>query len=131
MQPEQDTLCVDHKPPPTVQLDEATRVWVNRRGYITHIAKRLLRWNGLDTGVFWLTPAVFRAVEALRAVAPFAPTLTQACRWLIERGKGLRACDVSGLFWMDVDTPADLRRTERALEKRSRPLFQPALSRMA
>ena len=128
-QPRQDTLCVDREPSPIVQLDEATRVWVDGMGWIRHIGKGLLRWKGLDTGVFWLTPAIFEAVEALRALDLSAPTLTQACRRLIERGKGLRACDVSGLFWVDVDTPADLRRAERALERRSRPTRQPDLYR--
>jgi len=124
--PMQDTLCVDSQPSPVVQVDEATQVWVDRTGRIRHIGKNLLRWNGLDTGVFWLTPAVFQAVEGVRAAGLSAPTLTQVCRWLIERGRGLKACDVSGLFWVDVDTPADLRRAERVLRARSRPLLQPA-----
>jgi len=125
--PTQDTLCVDRQPSSIVQVDEATQVWVDWTGWIRCIGKNLLRWNGVDTGVFWLTPAIFRAVEALRATGVSAPTLTQACCRLIEHGRGLRACDVSGLFWLDVDTPADLRRAERVLKARSRPLFQPAL----
>jgi len=125
MRPRQDTLCVDRRPSSIVQADEATQVWVNRAGWIRRVGKNLPRWNGLDTGVFLLTPAVFQAVEALRAAGCSAPTLSQACRWLIERGRGLRACDVSGLFWLDVDTPADLRRAERALRRRGRSLLQP------
>jgi len=125
--PTQDTLCVDRRPSPIIQLDEATQVWVDWTGWIRRIGKNLLRWNGVDTGVFWLTPAIFRAVEALCATGVSAPTLTQACRWLIEHGRGLRACDVSGLFWMDVDTPADLRHAERVLRARSRPLLQSSL----
>jgi choline kinase len=125
--PTQDTLCVDRQPAPIVQVDEATLVWVDWTGWIRCIGKNLPRWNGLDTGVFWLTPAIFRAVEALRAGGLSAPTLTQACRWLIECGGGLSACDVSGLFWTDVDTVADLRRAECALKARGRPLLQPAL----
>ncbi len=123
IQPTQDTLCVDRRPSPIIQLDEATQVWVDLTGWIRRIGKNLRRWNGVDTGVFWLTPAIFEAVEALRAVGVSAPTLTQACRWLIEHGRGLRACDVSGLFWVDVDTPADLRHAERVLRARSRPLL--------
>ena len=125
--PRQDTLCVDRQPFPIVQADEATRVWVDRMGWIKHIGKQLRRWNGLDTGVFWLTPAIFQAVEAQHAAGVSAPTLTQACRWLIEHRRGLQACDVSGRFWTDVDTLVDLRRAEHALEARGRPLFQPRL----
>ncbi|MFQ6102224.1 MAG: sugar phosphate nucleotidyltransferase [Anaerolineae bacterium] len=126
-QPTQDTLCVDRQPSPIVQVDEATQVWVDLTGRIERIGKNLPRWNGLDTGTFWLTPAIFEAVKTLCATGVSAPTVTQACRWLIEDGSGLRACDVSGLFWTDVDTPADLRRAERVLRTRSRSLFQPAL----
>ncbi len=125
--PTQDALCVDRQPSPIVQVDDATQVWVGRRGWIKRISKNLVRWNGLDTGVFWLTPAIFQAVEDLRATGVSAPTVTQACRWLIEHGSGLRACDVSGLFWMDVDTLADLRDAERVLQARSRPLLPPSL----
>jgi NDP-sugar pyrophosphorylase family protein len=126
-QPKRDTLCVDHQPSPIVQVNEATRVWVDRMGWIKHIGKQIRHWNGLDTGVFWLTPAIFRAVEAQRAAGVSAPTLTQACRWLIEHRRGLQACDVSGRFWTDVDTLVDLRRAEHALEVRGRPFLQPRL----
>ena len=118
-----DVLCVDRQPPSTVELDEATRVWVDGAGRIGRIGKNLQRWNGLDTGVFWLTSAIFHGMEALVAIGARAPTLTQACCWLIECGSGLGACDVSGAFWMDVDTPADLRRAERALRARGKSLL--------
>jgi len=127
--PAQATLCVDRQPSPVIQVDEATQVWVDRTGWIRRIGKNLLRWNGLDTGVFWLTPAIFQAVEALRASGISAPTLTQACRWLIEHGRGLRACDVSSMFWMDMDTPADLRHAERVLRARNRSPLQPTFTR--
>jgi choline kinase len=125
--PTHDTLCVDRQPSPIIEVDEATQVWVDRMGWIRRISKNLPSWNSLDTGVFWLTPAIFQAVEAVSAAGLSAPTLTQVCRWLIEHGEGLRACDVSGLFWIDVDTPADLRRAERVLRARSRPPLQPVL----
>jgi choline kinase len=112
------TLCVDFRPRPAVQLDEATRVWVDRGGMIRRIGKNLPWWNGVDTGFFWLTPVVFRALDALREAGRKEPTVSDACRVLIERGPGMKACDVSGLFWTDVDTPEDVRRAERAVGRR-------------
>ena len=129
--PRQATLCVDRQPSPTVQADEATQVRVDRMGWVRRIGKNLRRWNGLDTGVFWLTPASFRAVEVLQAAGLPAPTLAQVCRSLIEHGKGLRACDVSDRFWSDVDTPADLRRAERVLKERNRSPAQSASREVA
>jgi choline kinase len=90
--PTQDALCVDRQPSPLIQVDEATQVWVDRTGQIRRIGKNLLRWNGLDTGVFWLTPAIFQAVETLRATGVSAPTLTQACRWAASRLPSWRLC---------------------------------------
>lgn len=82
---------------------EATRALV-RRGSIHAIGKTITTWNALDTGVFWCTPAVFRAMTpGLRdgeAGAVFAALAAQG---------ELDAVDVSGLRWADVDTAADLR----------------------
>jgi len=41
-----------------------------------------------------------------------------AVRRLIDSGEGLRASDVSGCFWLDVDTPEDLAYARRALRHR-------------
>lgn len=88
------------------RADEATRALVRRRR-VHALGKAIERWNALDTGVFWLTPAVFEAITPdLRdgeAGAVFAS--------LAARG-ALDAVDVTGLRWADVDTPADLRAAE-------------------
>ena len=127
----QSTLCVDRQPSPIIQVGEATQVRVDQMGWVTRIGKNLPRWNGLDTGVFWLTPASFRAVETLQAEGLPSPTLAQVCRSLIEHGKGLKACDVSGRFWTDLDTPTDLRRAERVLKERNRSPAQSASREVA
>lgn len=107
-----DTLCVDRHAHRAPQLNDATRVWVNQEGDITRIGKGLSRWNAVDTGVFLLTPKVFDAIDALQCAGNDDPTLSQSIRWLIEFGAGLRACDVSGLWWTDIDTLEDLENVE-------------------
>jgi len=118
-----DTLCVDYHACFMPQLDDATRAYVDAHGYIHCLGKDLVRWNAVDTGVFLFTPAIFDAVEAVRASGNSNPNISQSATWLIEHGDGLRACDVSGMWWTDVDTLEDLRDVEAKLsngEKQSR-----------
>jgi choline kinase len=110
-----DTLCVDcqaHAPP---QVNDATKVWVNEAGFITRIGKGIEPWNAVDVGVFLFTPAIFAAIEEIIRAGRKSPNISQSVTQLIESGAGLRACDVSGAFWMDVDTLEDLRYVEQVL----------------
>lgn len=115
-----NTLCVD-RDARWVEADEATRVWVEPDGRIRHIGKGISPYNGVDTGMFWLTSAVFARIRAVQDALRRPPTLTETMRWLIERGPGLWARQVSGVGWMDVDTPQDLRRAHRWLQEHPLP----------
>lgn len=103
-------LCVDASPRYLRDLKEATKVLVDGRGYIREIGKGLELWNGIDTGVFLLTDGVFDAIP--EGVIP--PTLSHWMRRLID-SKSLKACDVSGCFWLDVDTWDDLSWARKVL----------------
>lgn len=109
-----DTLCVDRAAKAPPQVKDATKVWVNDAGLITRIGKDLERWNAIDTGVFLFTPRILPIVADLMQERDGRCTVTDAVRRLISL-KGMRACDVSGAFWMDVDTVADLQYVERLL----------------
>lgn len=102
-------LCVDRAPTLRCQQNDATRVWVER-GSVIKIGKDLSEWNALDTGVFALTPEIFEVLRELSQRASF--TITHAVQRWIARGRMLRALDVSGRFWADIDTPEDLREVE-------------------
>jgi choline kinase len=110
-----DTLCIDRCAHRAPQLNDATRVWVDSRGYIRRIGKGLTGWNAVDTGVFLFTSAIFDAIDAVRASGNWNPNISQSVTWLIEHGSGLRACDVSGAWWTDVDTFEDLQNVEAEL----------------
>ncbi|HDN80907.1 MAG TPA: phosphocholine cytidylyltransferase family protein [Chloroflexi bacterium] len=113
-----NNLAVDYKPIPLL-VDEATKVLVDEQGCIRQIGKKLRRWNGVDTGVFLLTPEVFEAIS--RNLQDKGDCeLSDAMTWLIEEGSGLKACDVTGSFWLDVDNLQDLRLAERLLRKEGR-----------
>ncbi len=109
------SLCVDFKPLPII-VDEATKVQVDGDGRILRIGKDVRDWDGVDTGVFVLTPEVFEAIEAVLAQKGDCE-LSDAMTWLINHGSGLFACDVTGSFWMDVDTLQDLQFAEKRLKK--------------
>lgn len=96
-------LAVDHAEPGDPRADEATRARV-RAGHVMDLGKALDDWNALDTGAFWCTPAIFDVITPeLRdgeAGAVFAS---------LARAGELEAVDVTGMRWIDIDTPDDLR----------------------
>lgn len=105
-------LCVDRTPSLHCQQNDATRVWVEK-DFITKIGKDLSEWNALDTGVFALTPKVFDVLREFSTEKSF--TITQAIQRVIARGHAVRALDLSGRFWADIDTPEDLHEVESLL----------------
>ena len=103
-----NALAVDFAPA-LRHIQEATKVLVSPEGLVMGIGKGLSQWNGVDAGVFLLTPAIFDAVGELIKEDKAEYELSQAIARLIERGDPLRACDVSGCFWHDIDTLEDLK----------------------
>ena len=81
-------------------MEEATKVLVDEEGYINDIGKGVPEWNGIDTGVFILDTRVFNLIPGSRSEHEISDCMKE----LIDESS-LRACDVSGLFWLDVDTP--------------------------
>jgi len=106
-------LAVDFNPDP-YKLKEATKVLVDEEGKIKAIGKQLKRFNGVDTGFFVLLEEVFIMAEDLVKKKGNCK-LSDVFNHLIKYGSGLKACDVSGCFWMDVDTIEDLKRAENLL----------------
>jgi choline kinase len=89
--------------PVNLDLSDATKVRLagNR---VTAIGKSMDAWDAIDAGCFVLTRAVF---DALRAVpADQSRTVSSAMRQLVSRG-ALRATELAGVRWIDVDTPED------------------------
>ena len=103
-----DTLCVDYTPAPHHQIDEATKVAVDITGCIRDIGKELARWDALDTGVFLLTDDFFQAIDELAQYRGTGIETADVIRFLVDEGHHFHTCDVSGYFWMDVDTEEDL-----------------------
>ncbi len=110
------TLCVDRKPRFPPQLKDATRVLTDENGYIKRIGKSLTAWNGVDTGVFLCKPVMFDAIRDLSR-SRHQVTISGCLRRLIQWDHGIRTHDVSGSFWLDIDTHIDLQFAEELMKK--------------
>jgi len=100
-------LVVDPDPK-YVDRDESTKVRI-RDGRVIEIGKRLENPDAYDTGCFVLDPSIFVVTGELAAERE-----TVELADVVRRAQ-LPVHVVSGEFWTDVDTPADLRRARRHL----------------
>ena len=109
-----DLLSVDFAPTPR-HIEEGTRVRVGSAGLVTHIGKDLARWDGIDAGAFRLSAAIFEAIDSLQGGDSAQYELSRAITLMLDKGHPLRACDISGCFWQDVDTWEDLNLARQTL----------------
>lgn len=108
------SLAVDYAWQSVPDLDEATKVRLDGHA-IVDIGKELTEFDAVDTGIFLCRPAVFDALECAQAADDHS--LSGAVKVLAGRGEAM-VTPVTGQFWQDVDTPADLERAERRLLRR-------------
>ena len=104
-------VAADSEPWPHDYVDEATRLrFAPGTALVTAIGKHVSPWDALDTGAFLLAPEAWEAVDA----APEDCELSVIFGELARRGM-LRAVDVSGASWYDVETAADLEAARRLI----------------
>ena len=103
-------VAADRSPRAAAYADEATKLAIDEGGFVTAIGKGLAEWDALDAGAFVCSPAIWDAVAA----APEDCGLSDIFAVLTRDGR-LGTVDVSGHFWYDIDTAADLREAERLL----------------
>ncbi|MBI2896016.1 MAG: NTP transferase domain-containing protein [Deltaproteobacteria bacterium] len=110
-------LGVDRDVRGCFDIDDATKVLLDPGG-ITEIGKTLDHYDAIDTGCFRIGPSL---VEALRAAESRSgdASLSDGIRALCGSGR-MRACDVGGAFWLDVDTPAAFAHAELCLARLAR-----------
>jgi choline kinase len=107
-------LAVDHKIKDNhINIDEATRVWVANQK-VQKIAKGLIPYNGVDTGVFLYSSIVFDALK--ENIDRGKDLLTDANQSLAEREK-LMSMDIDDHFWVDVDDGKTLKQAEKMLSQ--------------
>jgi CDP-L-myo-inositol myo-inositolphosphotransferase len=105
-------LCVDKKPKSKyVDLEEATKVKIENN-HIVDIGKEIKDYDGVDCGIFVLSPSIFEALE--ESIRNGDETLSGGIKVGAEKGK-VKAFDVGDKFWIDIDTKGDYRKAKRIL----------------
>ncbi len=119
---DESVLGIDRRIDRCFDVDDATKVRVDGDRVVA-IGKSLTAYQAIDTGVFRVTRSL---VEALRSVsrAEAGCSLSEGVAALASRGK-MRAVDVGGATWIDVDTPAAHRIAERLVEQYGDELIAP------
>lgn len=103
-------LAVDYDLAGIFDMDDATKVRTGEGGAIEAIGKDLSAFTAVDTGLFLLTPRVFDALE--ESVQAGDASLSGGIRRLAAQGL-MRAWDIGGGRWLDVDTPEASREAAR------------------
>ena len=85
---------------------------ISRRNFFKGAAMGVLGGTALGMGLFSYSPLVFEALDQSLALGRDA--LTDANRILSEAGR-LRAFDIGDRYWLDIDDPGMLRKTEETL----------------
>jgi choline kinase/phosphatidylglycerophosphate synthase len=104
-------LAVDRDKDGIFDLDDVTRVKIGD-GRIKKIDKTLDDWDAGDTGIMLCTSGLYEGLE--RAAASNKHGLSDGLGELAGEGRA-KTVDVTGLPWLDVDTPEALREAERRL----------------
>ena len=104
-------LAVDRTEMDERRTHEATKVAL-ADGLVVGIGKGLTHWDAVDTGVSHWSAGAFAALDGQPAQGELA-----ALMWRMTGAEGgLAGCDVSGHFWIDVDTEEERRLAERLLQ---------------
>jgi len=95
-----------------IDKEEATKVKIDKEK-VVDIGKDLKDYDGYDTGFFVLDEEIFKIAQKL-----YEEKESFSLSEVVKRAK-LPVWEVSGLFWMDIDTPEDFERAKKLLIKLS------------
>ncbi len=104
-------LAIDFDTDGVFDSDDATKVSCSN-SRLAAIGKELDEWDGIDTGVFLCTPALFPTLGKAQDAGLYS--LSDGIAELVSRDL-VRAVDVTGCHWLDIDTPEALAEAERRL----------------
>ncbi|MCZ6833763.1 MAG: NTP transferase domain-containing protein, partial [Acidobacteria bacterium] len=105
-------LAVDHDAKNVFDLSDLTKVEVCE-GRIVAIGKDLATWNAGDTGLFYCSSMLFEMLERAHKQGNFS--LTDGVKECAAQGV-VRAIDVTGKLWLDVDTPEAFQEATRRID---------------
>jgi choline kinase len=112
-------LAVDRKLHSIFDLRDAMKVQT-RRNRVTDIGKHLREFDAIDTGLFVCSLEIFDYLERAKSNSPESfrdCSLADGVRMMAADDK-VRAIDIGGAWWQDVDTPQMLQHAEKVMTKR-------------
>ncbi len=112
---EDSYLCIDSRVEEIFDIEDATKVKVVN-SQIVKIGKEIQDFNAVDTGVFLLHPLFVKTLREIYQQKGDC-SITEGVRAMINKGF-MKAVDVTGLFWMDIDTKKDLAEARRRFIKK-------------
>lgn len=104
-------LCVDKNHHKYLDMYDATKVLIEG-SQIKDIDKQLYDYNGIDTGIFLCTSAIFDALE--KSIDSGNESLAAGIKILANRHK-MKAFDISDKYWLDVDDDSSLKNAKSLL----------------
>jgi choline kinase len=106
-------VCVDRRlDGEHIDALQATKVW-EEGGMVKSIGSSLERFNAIDTGIFLCSPVLFDALE--ESLSRGCDSLSAANQLLADRRK-LRALDVTGRLWINVNRREDIKKACRVMK---------------
>ena len=109
-------VAVDRKIDSIFDLDDAMKLQT-RGDRVVAIGKNLRAYDAIDTGLFVCPLEIFKYFG--RAKQHDDCSLADGVRLMAEEKK-VRAVDIGGAWWQDVDTPEMLQRAEKVMLKRTK-----------
>jgi choline kinase/phosphatidylglycerophosphate synthase len=89
---------------------------LGENGKILNIGKKIDHWNCVDTGFFLCSPEIFAYGEEARELG--SSELADCVR-LVAKDGCARVLDITGKYWVDVDTKKDIDRAKKPLAEHS------------
>ena len=103
-------IAADASSRPEDYVQEATKLIVDSDNLVSRIGKDLNESKILDTGAFYCTSAIWKALESAPENCSLSRVIEELCVKQL-----LCSVDVTGCFWYDIDTPDDLKNAEVSL----------------
>jgi choline kinase len=111
-------VAVDRKLQSIFDLRDAMKVQT-RRNKVTDIGKHLRKFDAIDTGLFVCSLEIFDYLERVKSSSGMSDcSLADGVRMMAADNK-VRAIDIGGAWWQDVDTPQMLQHAEKEMAKRT------------
>ncbi len=108
MQPDIDILVAGDTDPQYIDIEEATRIYTIN-GRVIRIGKGLRKYNFVDAGLFLMRRTVYGLVQSIvreHEIVRISDIINHA----VEQGYNVQVSDITGMPWIDVDTPKEMHK---------------------